>query len=89
MVLHLQAWFKVKALRIGELAKMAGVSSSKIRFYEACGLLPPAQRLANGYRDYGVYALSIVNFIGRAQRLGFTLRDVAAHLRSPADGGRV
>ncbi len=29
----------------------------------------------------------MVSFIGRAQSLGFTLRDVAMHLRSP-EGGR-
>ena len=73
---------------IGELAKRAGVSTSKIRFYEARGLLPPAARLANGYRDYGDYALEVVRFIDRAQNLGFTLRDVAIHLRSPEGDGR-
>ena len=70
-------------MRIGELAQRAGVRTSKIRFYEARGLLPAAARLANGYRDYGDYALQVVTFIGRARSLGFTLRDVATHLRSP------
>jgi DNA-binding transcriptional MerR regulator len=32
--------------------------------------------------------LEVVRFTTRAQSLGFTLRDVAAHLRSPEDGGR-
>ena len=36
-------------MRIGELAKRAGVGTSKIRFYESRGLLAPAARLANGY----------------------------------------
>ncbi len=75
-------------MRIGELAKLAGVSTSKIRFYEARGLLPPAARLANGYRDHNAHALSVVKFIQRAQSLGFTLRDVARHLRSPEGDGR-
>ncbi len=75
-------------MRIGELARRAGVSTSKIRFYEARGLLSPAARLANGYRDYEDQALQVVSFIGRAQSLGFTLRDVATHLRSPEGNGR-
>ena len=75
-------------MRIGELAKRARVSTSKIRFYEARGLLPPAARLANGYRDYGEDVLEIVAFIDRAQSVGFTLRDVATHLLSPKGDGR-
>ena len=75
-------------MRIGELAKRAGVSTSKIRFYEARGLLPAAARLPNGYRDYGDDALQVVNFVDRAQSLGFTLREVGAHLRSPKGDGR-
>ena len=75
-------------MRIGELAKRAGVSTSKIRFYEARGLLPAAPRLPNGYRDYGDDTLHVVNVIDRAQSLGFTLRDLATHLRSPKGDGR-
>ena len=75
-------------MRIGELAKLAGVRTSKIRFYEARGLLPPATRLANGYRDFGNRALDVVTFIDRAQDLGFALSDVAAHLRSPKGNER-
>ena len=75
-------------MRIGELAKQAGVSTSKIRFYETSGLLRPAARLTNGYRDYGDHALAVVTFIDRARSLGFTLRDVATHLRSPAGDER-
>ena len=75
-------------MRIGELAERAGVSTSRVRFYEARGLLPFAARLANGYRDYGDHALDVLVFIGRAQSLGFTWREVAAHLRSRAGKGR-
>lgn len=75
-------------MRVGELAKQTGVSTSKVRFYEARGLLPPAARLANGYRDYGEYDARVVAFISRAQSLGFTLREIANHLRSPDGEGR-
>lgn len=71
-------------MRIGELATRAGVSTSKIRFYEAQKLLLPASRLANGYRVFGEGDLRAVTFINRAQTLGFTLREIAAHMRLPA-----
>jgi len=35
-------------MKIGEIAKRAGVSASRIRFYEAQGILPPAPRGAGG-----------------------------------------
>ena len=70
-------------MRIGELAERTGVSTSKIRFYEARGLLAPAVRLPNGYRDYDERALLAVRFIDRAQSLGFTLAEVARHLHLP------
>jgi len=79
---------KVKPMRIGELADRAGVSTSKIRFYEGRGLLPPAARLANAYRDYDEQALLIVRFIDRAQRLGFSLAEVGGHLRLPENADR-
>ena len=75
-------------MRIGKLARRAGVSTSKIRFYEARGLLPAATRMANGYRDYDDHALQVVRFIDRAQGLGFALREIATHLRSPEGDGR-
>lgn len=71
-------------MRIGEFAKRAGVSTSKVRFYEAQGLLPDAARSANGYRSYDSADLRIVTFIGRARALGFPLRDVARFMSRPA-----
>jgi DNA-binding transcriptional MerR regulator len=72
-------------MRIGLLAARAGVSTSRIRFYEAEGLLPPPPRRHSGYRDYDERALEIILFINRARGLGFSLAEVAAHLDSPRD----
>jgi MerR family transcriptional regulator, copper efflux regulator len=79
---------KVKLMRIGLLAARAGVSTSRIRFYEAQGLLPPPPRRQSGYRDYDERALEIILFINRARGLGFSLAEVAAHLDSPRDHTR-
>jgi MerR family copper efflux transcriptional regulator len=70
-------------MRIGDLAKLTGVSASTIRFYETQALLPVVGRLPNGYRDYDRRAVEIVRFIDRARSLGFTLREIATHLRLP------
>lgn len=67
-------------MKIGELAKSAGVSPSKVRFYEARALLPPAARQENGYRSYGPEDLKRLLLIKRAQNLGFTLNQIAAFL---------
>lgn len=75
-------------MRIGELAKQAGVATSKIRFYEGRGLLPAAERLANGYRTYDERALLTVRFIDRVQGLGFSLAEIARHLHLPQDVDR-
>ena len=69
-------------MRIGELALKAGVTASRLRFYELSGLLAPAARSGNGYRTYGERDLKIIAFIERAQRLGFSLREIGAFLNT-------
>jgi DNA-binding transcriptional MerR regulator len=64
------------ALRSGELARLAGVSTDLLRHYERIGVLPKAERAANGYRAYPAVALSRVRITRRAVALGFTLREL-------------
>jgi DNA-binding transcriptional MerR regulator len=40
-------------MRIGQVARILGVSADTVRFYERSGWMPSAARLANGYREYG------------------------------------
>jgi DNA-binding transcriptional MerR regulator len=58
-------------LRIGELARRSGLSTSRIRFYEAKGLINVVSRKANGYREYAADALIILGIIVGAQQTGF------------------
>ena len=67
-------------MKIGELASATGLAPSAIRFYEQSGLLPAAQRAANGYRSYSVEAVERLRFIQLAQALGFTLDTLRAGL---------
>ena len=63
-------------MRIGELAEAAGTTTKTLRFYEESGLLPPTDRAANGYRDYGPEALSRLDFIHRGRAAGLTLAQI-------------
>ena len=65
-------------LTIGAFAKAAGVRTDTIRYYERDGLLPAPARTAAGYRLYDASDLERVRFIRKAQRLGFTLSEIAA-----------
>lgn len=63
-------------LTIGQLAKLAGVSRSMLRYYEEQGLVKPVERTAAGYRLYDADSARTLLFIRRAQRLGFSLGDI-------------
>ncbi|HEY0145427.1 MAG: MerR family transcriptional regulator [Methylovirgula sp.] len=70
-------------MRIGVVAQRAGVSTSRLRFYEASGLLQPASRDANGYRSYEFRTIKIVGIIEHAQNLGFSLKEIGPFLALP------
>lgn len=40
-------------MRIGEVARELGVTTTALRFYEERGLLAQPARVANGYREFG------------------------------------
>ena len=70
-------------MKIGELARQTGLTTSKIRFYERIGLLKTVDRRSNGYRAYPLQAVLILRLITTAQRSGFTLDEIRTLL--PAD----
>ena len=63
-------------LTIGELAKRGNVATSLLRYYEKEGLLTPSGRTAAGYRIYAADSLKHLLFIRKAQRYGFSLKDI-------------
>lgn len=65
-------------LRIGEAAKLLGLSVDTLRYYEKEGLISHVQRSASGIRYYSDKALSQIRFIIRAQKVGFSLKEIAA-----------
>jgi DNA-binding transcriptional MerR regulator len=64
-------------LRSGELAGAAGVNPQTLRYYERRGLLAAPVRTPGGHRQYPAEALTTLRIIKTAQRLGFTLDEVA------------
>lgn len=67
---------KLAYLKIGELAKQTGLTVGTLRYYSDIGLLQPVQRGDNGYRYYAANASEQVQFIKKAQALGFTLEEI-------------
>lgn len=63
-------------VKIGELAKRTGLTASRIRFYEAAGLIRVVERNVNGYREYPPEAELILGMIAIAQHAGFTLEQM-------------
>jgi DNA-binding transcriptional MerR regulator len=64
-------------VRIGELARKAGVNLQTIRFYERRGLLREPARTPSGYRDYTQADFESLEFIRWCQKLGFTLKEAS------------
>lgn len=73
-------------MRIGELAQLSGLAPSRIRFYEASGLIHSVERKANGYRDYGEDTVWILEIITGAQSAGFSLEEIRHLLPLDANG---
>ncbi len=63
-------------LRIGELAKLTETNNETLRFYETRGLLNEPRRSDAGYRLYTSDEVHRVQFIMRAKRMGFSLKEI-------------
>lgn len=77
-------------LRTGEVAAAAGVNIQTLRYYERRGLLAEPNRSLGGHRLYPEQTVATLRIIKAAQRLGFTLEEIADLLqatRTPADAG--
>jgi len=63
-------------LQIGKVAERTGLSVDAIRFYEKSGLLQRPARTKAGYRLYEEREIADLEFIQRAQQLGFSLNEI-------------
>lgn len=62
---------------IGQAASRVGLSPDTLRYYEKIGLLPTVSRNSAGRRIYIDKDISRLNFVKRAQRMNFTLAEIA------------
>lgn len=63
-------------LKIGEVARLSGIGIEALRFYERSGVLGRPGRTQSGYRVYDQAVLQRLDFIKRAQVLGFSLDEI-------------
>jgi Cu(I)-responsive transcriptional regulator len=63
-------------MKINQLAKLSGVASKTIRYYEDIGLLPAALRSPNGYRHYNDHDVEQLVFIRRCRELQIPLDEL-------------
>jgi DNA-binding transcriptional MerR regulator len=69
-------------LRAGQVAKAVGVNIETLRYYERRGIIAKPDRSLGGHRLYGEDTVTILRVIKAAQRLGFTLDEVAELLEA-------
>ena len=71
----------IATFTIGAFADAGGVNVETIRFYQRKGLLTEPEKPLGGIRRYGLEDVTRVRFIKSAQRLGFSLEEIAELLR--------
>ncbi|AEV83015.1 MerR family transcriptional regulator [Actinoplanes sp. SE50] len=67
----------MSGLRSSQVAEAAGVNLQTLRYYERRGLIAEPERSLGGHRLYPAEAVTVLRVIKAAQRLGFTLDEVA------------
>jgi DNA-binding transcriptional MerR regulator len=74
-------------MKIGEVAREAGVSIDTVRFYERRGILPAPARRPSGYRVFTPAAVERIRMARALQHLGLTLDEVidALHAHDAGD----
>jgi DNA-binding transcriptional MerR regulator len=73
-------------VKIGQVAREAGVSIDTVRFYERRGVLPAPERQPSGYRMFTEPAVERIRMARELQNLGFTLDEVIDALHAHDTG---
>jgi MerR family transcriptional regulator, copper efflux regulator len=88
LTLDLSPGIKIEPMKIGKVAKEAGVGVDTLRYYERRGLISEPERRASGYREYPAETAQLIRFIKRAQDLGFSLAEIEELLQLRLGGRR-
>ena len=75
-------------MNISQAARQSGLSAKTIRYYEEIGLISPASRSDNGYRQYDGRSVEELSFLARARDVGFDLQECRQLLELQRDAHR-
>ncbi|WP_155242836.1 MerR family transcriptional regulator, partial [Butyrivibrio fibrisolvens] len=56
-------------MKINQVEELVGITKKNIRFYEEQGLISPERNKDNGYRDYSLKDVDILNKIKLLRKL--------------------
>jgi len=73
---------------IQKLARMAGISTRTLRYYDEFGLLKPARMNSSGYRVYGTGEVDLLQQILFYRELGLGLEAIRELVHSPSFDGK-
>ena len=62
-------------MNIGEAAKKSGLSVKTVRYYDEINLIKPIKNKATNYRHYTAADLAKLQFIGKARRFNFSIKE--------------
>ena len=62
-------------MNIGEVAKKSGLSVKTVRYYDEINLIKPIKNKATNYRHYTTADLAKLQFIGKARRFNFSIKE--------------
>lgn len=74
--------------QIGKVSERTGLSVDAIRFYEKQRLLERPPRTEGGFRLFNTHDIQRIQFIRRAQQLGFSLPEIRELLLLQRDDGK-
>ncbi len=73
-------------MNVTAAARAAGISPSGLRWYESVGVLPPAPRGENGYRNYTETDVSLLRLVLTLRRLGLSAAEAGRLARLGFEG---
>src|SRR5882724_9468860 len=76
----------VRTHKIGAVARRASLGVETLRYYERLGLLGSPRRTDSGYRLYGDSIFPRLDFIRKAQAMGFTLDEIGRIIQESETG---
>lgn len=75
-------------IQIGKVAAQTGLTVDAIRFYEKQRLLERPPRSEGGFRLFSAQDIQRIQFIRRAQQLGFSLPEIRELMALQRDGAK-